>query len=363
MDVSQESGAAPADAQSGGGVPGVDAAAIGEWLVARGVPLTPPLDFVPITGGQSNLTYHVTDATGVRAVLRRPPLSMALASAHDVGREHRIMAALHGTDVPVPLLLAMCDDTDVTGAPFYVMRYVDGLVLRTRDGAAGALEPAARATVSAALVDVLAALHGIEPASVGLDGLGRPDGYVERQLKRWLGQYTDQHVGAIPAVERVHARLVAAVPPQQRTSIVHGDYRLDNTLVSPAGEVLAVLDWELCTLGDPIADLATTLVYWTGPGDVPSGWLDTATVLDGFWDRGRLAERYAELTGADLTALSYFAAFASWKLACVLAGVHARRLGGAIGDVDREVTDRIGAQAAGVAEQAERILDGEPFLG
>ena len=362
MDVSQDCGTAPAE-RDPGDVPGIDAAAIGEWLVTRDVPLTPPLDFGLITGGQSNLTYHVTDAAGVRAVLRRPPLFMALASAHDVGREHRIMAALHGTDVPVPSLLAMCDATDVTGAPFYVMRYVDGLVLRTRDDAASALEPAARATVSEALVSVLAALHRIEPAAVGLDGLGRPDGYIERQLKRWLRQYSDQHVEPIPAIERVHARLVAAVPPQQRTSIVHGDYRLDNTLISPTGEVLAVLDWELCTLGDPIADLATALVYWTGPGDVPSGWLDTATVLDGFWNRGRFAERYAELTGADLSELPYFTAFASWKLACVLAGVHARRLGGAIGDVDREVTDRVGAQAAAVAEQAESILDGEPFLG
>jgi aminoglycoside phosphotransferase (APT) family kinase protein len=343
-------------------VPGIDAAAIGEWLVGRGVPLTPPLRFRLIAGGQSNLTYHVTDRDGVRAVLRRPPLFMALASAHDVGREHRIMAALQGTDVPVPELLAMCDDPDVTGAPFYLMRYVDGLVLRSRDDGEAALAPDARARASRALVDVLAALHTVDPAAVGLETLGRPDGYVERQLKRWLRQYTDQHVDPIPAVERVHARLVEIVPPQQRSSIVHGDYRLDNTLVSAAGEVRAVLDWELCTLGDPIADLATTLVYWTGPDDLPSGWLDTATVLDGFWNRGQVADRYAEVTGADLSALPYYAAFASWKLACILAGVHARRLAGAIGDVDREVTDRIGAQATAAADQAERILDGEPFL-
>jgi aminoglycoside phosphotransferase (APT) family kinase protein len=216
-----------------------------------------------------------------------------------MAREHRVIAALGPTAVPVPAVVALCEDPTVTGAPFFVMDHVDGLVLRDR--AAAALLPGqpARRRAGEDLVDTLVALHAVEPAHAGLGDLGRRDGYVARQLRRWHGQWQQSRTRPLPAIDEVHARLSARPPDQQGSTIVHGDYRLDNTIVGPDGRVAAVLDWELCTLGDPLADVGLLLVYWAEPGDavptLPSG----ASAEPGFPSRAELRDRYAQRSGRD----------------------------------------------------------------
>jgi len=224
---------------------GINAAGVTAWLQAHAAEVEPPLRFSLIAGGRSNLTYTVTDAAGRQFVLRRPPLGPLLPSAHDMGREHRIIAALAGSPVPVPPVVGLCTDETVTGAPFYVMRFVDGLILRDP----AVVEPVSeqlRGAASESLVDVLADLHGVDPDDVGLGDLGRRDGYVERTLRRWRGQWEKSKSREIPLIEEVADRLAAGIPAAGPTRIVHGDYRLDNCIVSPDdGAVRAVLDWEL----------------------------------------------------------------------------------------------------------------------
>ena len=312
---------------------GIDVAPVSAWLETHVAGARSPFRFDLIAGGHSNLTYRVTGADGARFVLRRPPMGHLLASAHDMGREHRIIAALAGS-VPVAPALGYCDDVAVNGAPFYVMRFVDGLVVRDRAEADKLLTAAARARVGPALVDTLAAIHAVDLDAVGLADLGRHEGYVARQLKRWYGQWQAQHTRELPAVDEVHDALAARIPQQGPATVVHGDYRLDNCMVTPGGEVAAVLDWEICTLGDPLADVGMLMVYWTGPDDAPSAWEGSATTASGFANRAELAQRYAEVSGRDLSQLGFYVAFAAWKLACVLEGVYARYLAGALGDVD-----------------------------
>jgi len=333
-------------------VPGIDVPGVGAWLERHVPGARGPFHYDVIAGGHSNLTYAVTGADGARYVLRRPPLGALLASAHDMGREHRIIAALAGTTVPVPPALGLCSDTSVTGAPFYVMAYVDGLVLRDRAAAEAALDEAARRHASESLVDTLAALHGLDPAAVGLGDLGRHDGYIARQLRRWYGQWNAQKTRELPAIDEVHDRLIDRIPPQGPATVVHGDYRLDNTMVDARGEVLAVLDWEICTLGDPLADIALLATYWTGPTDTPNAWQGSATTAPGFLDRAALLERYAAVSGRDLGPIRFHLAFASWKLACVLEGVYARYLHGAMGSRDPEELRPFAVQVERAAEQA-----------
>ena len=215
------------------------------WLEANVPGLQGPLEFVLVAGGRSNLTFKVTDANGVDYVLRRPPLGHVLATAHDMSREHRIISALGPTDVPVPPALAFCDDEAVNGAPFYVMAFDDGLIVRDAN-AAKALTPEQRRTAGESLVDVLAQIHDVDVDAVGLGDLGRKEGYVARQLKRWYGQFqasTAETGRSVPLVDSVHARLAAGIPEQQGATIVHGDYRLDNTMLDDDGRVIGVLDW------------------------------------------------------------------------------------------------------------------------
>jgi aminoglycoside phosphotransferase (APT) family kinase protein len=240
---------------------------VGEWLQAAGMDVAGPLTAELIAGGRSNLTYLLTDADGTRLVLRRPPLSGVIASAHDVLREGRIMSALAGTAVPVPAVVATCTDVGVLGAPFIVMSHVDGVVLRDQNTAETSVPVVARPAVGASLVDALVALHGVTPADVGLADLGRGAGYVERQLTRWAGQLDKLGVAAGPRMHELHARLAADVPGQSETTIVHGDYRPGNAIVGVDGRVRAVLDWELATLGDPLADVGWFVAYW-GDADV-----------------------------------------------------------------------------------------------
>lgn len=338
-------------------VAGIDTANVTAWLVEHVPGATAPFRFETIAGGHSNLTYLVDDAAGSRYVLRRPPLGHVLASAHDVGREHRVIAALQSSGVPVPPALGLCTDEAVNGAPFYVMGFVDGVVIRDNAAAERALTVEARGNASRSIVDTMAAIHAVDLDAVGLADLGRHDGYIERQLKRWYGQWNLQKTRELPLVDQVHDALARAVPEQGPATIVHGDYRLDNTIVSTAGDVQAVLDWEICTLGDPLADLGLLQVYWTGPDDTAAAWAAQSTGAPGFWNRQQLAERYAEVSGRDISNLDYYVAFGSWKLACVLEGVYARYVGGALGDVDVETFAPFKTQVEVAAQMAAEIVE------
>ena len=338
-------------------VAGIDVDSVTAWLTEHVDGARAPFRFEVIAGGHSNLTYLVQGSDGRRLVLRRPPLGHVLASAHDMGREHRIIAGLQGSGVPIPPALGYCDDEAVNGAPFYVMAYVDGVVVRDRATADRALSPEARARASESIVDTMAAIHAVDLDAAGLADLGRHEGYIARQLKRWYGQWNLQKTRELPLVDQVHDALAACIPPQGSATIVHGDYRLDNTIVSPSGDVRAVLDWEICTLGDPLADLGLLEVYWTGPDDEQSAWAGQSTTAPGFWNRHRLAERYAEVSGRDISDLDFYVAFGFWKLACILEGVYARYLGGALGDRDpRELQvfkDQVDAAAHMAAARLE----------
>lgn len=310
---------------------GVDVTRVTEWFRSHADAVAPPLTFDLIAGGRSNLTYRVTDTGGRAWVLRRPPLGQVLATAHDMGREHRIISALAPTDVPVARVVGLCTDESVNGAPFYVMEFVEGLVARDAEAARG-LAVEARANAGHQIPDVLARIHAVDPDSVGLGDLGRREGYVERQLKRWYGQWQKSQTRELPVVDEVHAALASRVPEQGPATIVHGDYRLDNCLLGPDGSIAAVLDWELCTLGDPLADVGLLLVYWTEQGDAHPALLDASTTLEGFPSRAQVVERYANASGRDVSDVDYFVAFGYWKLACILEGVYARYKGGVMGE-------------------------------
>ncbi|UGQ14941.1 phosphotransferase family protein [Yinghuangia sp. ASG 101] len=313
---------------------GVNPDEVTAWLAARVPSLVPPLTFTPIVGGHSNLTYIVADAAGTRWVLRRPPLGHVLATAHDMGREHRILAALGSgrTAVPVPAVVGLSPDDSVNGAPFYVMDFVDGAVLRHADETRRALDLPARRHAGDQLADTLAAIHAVDIDAAGLDGLGRREDYIGRQLRRWHRQWDATRVPGVPGIDEVHAALAASVPAQQGATIVHGDFRLDNCLIGGDGSVRAVLDWELCTLGDPLADVGTALMYWVEAGGKDVMIASDGTAAEGFPTRGDFAARYAAATGRDLSGIHWYVAFAYWRLACILAGVLHRFNAGAMGD-------------------------------
>ncbi|HEX9767310.1 MAG TPA: phosphotransferase family protein [Nitriliruptorales bacterium] len=333
---------------------GIDVDGVTSWLESRVDALSPPLTFEVIQGGRSNLTFTVTDADGRRWVLRRPPLHSVLQSAHDMGREHRIMAGLQDSSVPVPPLVGYEPDAAVTGAEFYVMAFVDGTVIRDAE-AAEALDPALRPVIGQDLVDVLVNLHAVDPDEVGLGELARRQDYIARQLHRWHGQYEKGKIRDLPVIEDVHARLVADIPEQGRASIVHGDYRLDNVIVGEDGNVRAVLDWELCTLGDPLADVGLLGVYWGAPQDPVVPLLSTPTLVDGFPTREEATLRYAQRSGRDLSELDYYVAFGFWKLAIILEGVYARFSTGAYGDVPEEQYREFADIVVALAERASEV--------
>ncbi len=341
---------------------GIDIENVSAFLEEQVEGFTRPFTFNLIAGGRSNLTYEVIDATGARLALRRPPVSHVLPTAHDMTREYRILNALSPVGVPVPQPLALCADPLVNGAPFYVMEFVDGHILRTALEATNALSATARHDVGGHLATTLASLHAVKVDEVGLGDLARRDGYIERQVKRWIGQYEAMVVEGVDhggIVERLGAQLLASVPAPQGVSIVHGDYRLDNTVVNDQGQVIAILDWEICTLGDPLADLGTLLCYWAEPEDGDVALLDSPTLADGFVDRASVAVAYAEASGLDITRIGYYTAFGYWRLACILQGVYARYIGGATAG-DRGSVDGYPAHIKRLAELAERTLATDP---
>lgn len=315
---------------------GIDAPRVTEWFADHEPAARPPLRFEGITGGHSNLTYTVTDADGKRYVLRRPPLGKLLPSAHDMSREYRLMAAMAPTAVPVPDLVGLCTDESVNGVPFYVMHFTEGVVLRDAE-VVESIDETVRVAATDALVDGLVALHEVDPDAVGLGDLARRDSYCERVLRRWLKQWESQRTRDLPLAGEVAERLARRIPEPGPTRVVHGDYRLDNAIVDPAtGALRAVLDWELSTLGDPLADVGQLLVYWTEPGDAFSPLLDAPTVVPGVPGRAHVAERYAAVSGRDLSDLDFYVALGTWKLAMVLEGVYARYSSGAYGETDGE---------------------------
>ncbi len=332
---------------------GIDVDRVSGWLAEHIEGAIAPFEFELIVGGRSNLTFKVIGADGRTFVLRRPPTGHVLATAHDMAREHRIITAVGRTNVPVPATLGMCTDDDVNGAPFYVMDFVAGEVLDSTERAE-LLAPELRRAAGEHLVDVLADLHAADVDAIGLGDLGRREGYVERQIKRWSTQWEKSKTRDIPAIEEVARHLATNVPEQHGVAIAHGDYRFGNCLVDvTTGHVAAVLDWELCTLGDPLADLGYLGVYWADADGVSRA--NDPTGAPGFMTYAEVVDRYATKTGRDVSQIDYYVAFSSWRLAVISEGVYARYLHGAMGDQnDPENLERV---KTGTVELAEKALD------
>ncbi|GAA1738200.1 phosphotransferase family protein [Aeromicrobium alkaliterrae] len=302
---------------------GLDLDAVGAWL-ARETPglLGEPLTASLITGGKSNLTYRVTDGS-TEVVVRRPPLGHVLATAHDMGREYRVMAALAGTAVPVPVVHAHCDDTDVTGAPFYVMASVPGTPY-SRASQLTELGPERTRAIADRLVDTLVDLHAVDPASVGLADFGRPDGYLERQLRRWRKQLDSSRSREISGIDELATQLERQLPTHSAGTIVHGDYRLDNALVDADDRITAVLDWEMSTLGDPLTDVALMLAYQQMSASGGGAVVTDAPLAAGYPSPEDVLQRYAAGSGRDLGAMGFHIGLAFFKLAVILEGIYFR---------------------------------------
>ncbi|MHB9850004.1 phosphotransferase family protein [Streptomyces krungchingensis] len=280
-----------------------------------------PLTGRLIEGGRSNLTYAVTDGTA-KWVVRRPPLGHVLATAHDMKREHRVISALHPTAVPVPAPLLLCEDESVLGAPFYVMEFVEGTPYRTAQQLAPLGAQRTRDAVLG-LVDTLVELHAVDPAEVGLGDFGRPEGFLDRQLRRWGKQLDASRNRELSGIDELHAALGRELPHSPAPAVVHGDYRLDNVLIGTDDRIKAILDWEMSTLGDPLTDLGL-LVMYSAPLDLPNSPISTTASAAGHPDPAELVERYAARSGRDVSAVSWYTAFAWFKLAVILEGIHYR---------------------------------------
>jgi aminoglycoside phosphotransferase (APT) family kinase protein len=311
-------------------VPGIDVERVTAWLTAASSsPLTPPLTFTRIGAGQSNLTFRVEDTAGTTFVLRRPPLGAILDSAHDVLREHRILTGLARAGSPVPTPLAACDDPTVTGAPFYTMAHVDGIVpTRVEDVERLSLE--ARAAVSPSIAATLAGLHAVDLEEVGLGDMRRTESLASRQLRRWQRQWEASKTRPLAIVDEVAELLAARAPDETEQVLLHGDYHLHNVMLGEDGGVRAVLDWELCSVGDPLADVGQMIAYWGELGEV-AGRPDSLfrypiTSVEGISGPETLLDAYAAASGRDLGLVDYWIAFGYWKIAIIVEGVYRRWL-------------------------------------
>jgi len=334
----------------------VDEAKLAVWMDARGLSPGARLAVERITTGHSNEVFRVRRAAH-DLVLRRPPRTPLSPTAHDMAREFRLLASLrdHGARVPIPDVVALCTDVEVLGAPFYLMGYVDGLVVRD----AAPLPLRGRVTLLAhALVDLLAELHAFDWRMAGLADFGKPEGYLDRQVPRWLGQLERYRSRELPDVDEAGAWLAANTPEMQAPTVIHGDYKLDNVMFGADGSPLAVLDWEQATIGDPLVDLGWLLGLWLDPGE--ASWLaaNTALAADaGCPDRATLAERYADATGRDLAHLRFYCVLGLFKLACVMEGSYARFRAGTSDDpLFAMLDDGVPALARRALELAESPL-------
>lgn len=319
------------------GPPGLDAANVESWLVRHLSGFVAPARFSLITGGHSNLTYAASDGADNRYVIRRPPLGTTHSGGHDMGREFHVLSSLNRTPVPVPSALAHCKDPSVTGAPFFVMEHVDGNVIENPKVATRCLsDPAARQRAGEQIIDVMADMHRVDVDAIGLGDAARRDDYLGRQLTRFRKVWELNKTRELPAMARLADDLVAHAPKQRHTGIVHGDYRLGNVIVDEVGTLVAVLDWELWTLGDVLADLGFILDNWYEPGDdEPQVWMEVPpTLAGGFPTRDEVVGRYAERTGFDVTAVEYYRAFQHWKVAALAEGVKRRYESGDMADTE-----------------------------
>jgi aminoglycoside phosphotransferase (APT) family kinase protein len=332
---------------------GINEAKVVPWLREHVPTLEGNVTFSLIAGGHSNLTFKCEDEAGNCYVLRRPPLGHVLESAHDMGREHKIIYALRDANVPVPVTHGLCKDADINGADFYVMEHVDGLVLN--DSVIGATVPESdRKGIGQHVINILCELHSVNMDEVGLGDLGRKEAYLTRQLKRWTRQWEASKTHEIPEMEESCRILTESMPEQIGATIVHGDYRLGNMIVKE-GEVQAILDWELCTLGDPLADVGYIMNNWVSPGEIElEGEGDQSpTAVGGYPSRAEFCDSYENQTGRDLSGINYYRAFSHWRLAAIGQGVYKRYLVGAMGE-DRDVD--LEKQKLGVAKRAQAAL-------
>jgi len=331
---------------------GYDVARVEQWIDAHVESLSPPFEWTRLEGGHSNLTYLIRDTAGTRAVVRRPPRGELLPKAHDMGREWAIISALGPTPVPVAAALAYCESPDITGAHFYVMGHVNGKAMYTAEDTEQWVPPERRETLAWSFFDVLAELHALDPDAIGLGDLGKKENYVGRQLKTWYRSWTSSSEAAEFDDARAHELqqfLEANIPEQGPARVVHGDYGLHNCLIDETSHVAAVLDWEISTLGDPLADLAYALNQWTLPSDENPVKPGTGSSVAGMPDRETLAARYAARTGRDISGLDFYIGFNWWKSAMIIHGVYARYLTG------KKSTE--GVDLADLRERIERSLD------
>lgn len=342
------------------GPEGYDQAAVEAWIAANVESLEPPLRWTRLEGGHSNLTYRIDDASGRRAVIRRPPQGKLLPKAHDMSREWSVISALGPTPVPVPEAIAFCESPEVTGAWFYLMGLVDGRALYSADETREWVPEDHRKRLAHSFIDVLADLHAVDPDEVGLGDLGKRDSYVGRQLKTWYRSWTASIEPAQlddPRAHELKDYFLEHLPEQGPARVVHGDYGLHNCLTGPDSTIAAVVDWEISTLGDPLADLAYALNPWPEPGDDTGTSAESATAAGGFPARSELAKRYAARSGRELSGLDYYVGFNRWKSAAILHGVYARYMEGkkSTEGIDLEaMRDRI----LGTLALAEKAVNG-----
>ncbi|MBU2643256.1 phosphotransferase family protein [bacterium] len=336
-------------------VEGIHTDNVTAWFREHIPGITPPLAFSLMTGGRSNLTYLVVDADRQAYVLRRPPLGQVLESAHNMGREFSIISALGPTGIPVAPAMGLCRDKSVNEADFYVMRFVEGHVYSSSLQAAK-IPRTQRRALGLNVIETLVRLHRIDPDAVGLGDLGKKEDYVARQVHRWTKQYENSKTEEIPEMEAVGRLLKDSIPVQVGATIAHGDYRFGNLMVND-NRVAAILDWELCTLGDPLADLGYLLNWWFRADEVIPGEKDDApTAVPGFPSRDELLQYYAEHTGRDLSQINYYRALSHWRLAAISQGVYRRYLEGVMGDTQDMVLSHYKNQVYKLSRLALDIL-------
>jgi aminoglycoside phosphotransferase (APT) family kinase protein len=338
--------------------PGIAVEPLTRWLTGRLPELEGPLRFTRIGEGQSNLTFRVDDGVGNRVVVRRPPLGEILASAHDVVREHRILTALHPAGFPVPRTFGVCEDVTVIGAPFYAMEHVDGLVLGTLADTEQ-LDEATRAGAAETIAETLAHLHAVSLDEVGLDDFRRPESLISRQLRRWRRQWEASKTREIPELDEVATWLQQRMPEERETVLLHGDYHLHNFVLRLDGTMAAVLDWELCTAGDPLADVGQMTAYWNELRDPEGFFREPAAAAPGFPDARVLGELYSTAAGRNIDELGYWIAFAYWKIAIIVEGVYRRWLNDPQNGSDAGSLAPAVVRLAGLAQSAAAATTGK----